>query len=110
MDISFDWDFTLSEERLQKVAQKFADDGHTLWIITTRPKHPNPQVQWDNKTLFRVADELGIPNERIIFTGYNDKFPVLTEHKIDIHFDDDIIEIELMEENDCPTQGVLINS
>lgn len=106
MKISFDFDSTLSERRIQKLATKFINDGHDVWITTSRRKDPPDNIGWDNVTVFKVAERLGIPTEKIQFTDGKDKFPHLTD--FDIHFDDDQIEIELIEENLETCIGVLI--
>ena len=36
MKISFDFDSTLSEAKIQKLAKKFINDGHEVWITTSR--------------------------------------------------------------------------
>ncbi len=101
MKIGFDWDSCLAEERQQKLAKKFLEKGHDVWIVTSR-REPSPaHRQWDNKPLYAVAKQLGIPDEKIVFTQSNDKWKYLDG--FDMHFDDDQIEIELIEENlpDC---------
>lgn len=105
MKISFDWDSTLAEKRQQKIAQKLIAEGHDVWIITSRCPNPPSQWGWDNKPLFSTADKLGISRDRIIFTSYKPKWEFLQD--FDMHFDDDQIEIELIEEN-TTCIGVLI--
>lgn len=105
MKISFDWDSTLAEDRQQKIAAKFIAEGHQVWIVTTRVLNPQINKGWDNKSLFTTAEKLGIPKEHIIFTNYKPKWEFLKD--FDMHFDDDQIEIEEIEENtNCV--GVLI--
>jgi hypothetical protein len=106
MKVSFDWDSTLAEPRIQKLAKKFIDAGHEVYITTSRTGTPLPHANWDNKIIFTIAERLGIPKENIRFTNYVDKWEFL--QGFDIHFDDDPYEIQLIEENiDCV--GVIIN-
>ena len=103
MKVSFDFDSTLAEERIQRLAAKFLKDGHELWIVTSRVH----DGRWDwNRDVFMVAEMFGIPKERIVFTNGADKWLFLKE--IDIHFDDDIVEIERIEENLKSCVGVCI--
>jgi hypothetical protein len=108
MKISFDWDSCLAEDRQQKIAKKFISNGDEVWIVTSRMSNPHPATGWDNKIVFKVARNLGIPDSRVIFTNAQDKWITLEKLDMDIHFDDDQIEIELMEENDIKCIGVLI--
>jgi hypothetical protein len=112
MKISFDFDSTLSEEKNQKLAKKFIDDGHEVWITTTRMTSEKgklkgfPWVITQNERLFEIAEKVGIPKDKIKFTEGEDKWKSL--HTFDIHFDDDDIEIELIEENLPNCCGVLM--
>lgn len=108
MKISFDFDSTLAEDRIQKLAKVFINDGHEVWITTTRPKAVgiNGEVILEHRDLYAVAKELNIPEERIQMTGGTDKWRFLDG--FDIHFDDDKIEVELIEENLPSCSAVLI--
>ena len=110
MKISFDWDSTLSEERNQRLAEKFISNGHDVYITTSRHESLSRVINaqnlgWDNKIIFTISEKLGIPKENIRFTNGKDKWTLLED--FDIHFDDDQIEIELLEEN-TKCVGVLI--
>ena len=106
MKISFDFDSTLDKERMQRLAKKFIDDGHEVWITTTRLDQEHaPRPNW-NYALIEVANKLGIPEERWTFTNAKDKWTFLDG--FDIHFDDDPYEIGFMEENNVDCVGVLI--
>lgn len=98
--ISFDFDSCLAEERMQKLAKKFVEDGHDVWVTTTRftdKDKPSINSNWNNKIVFKVCDKVGIPHHKVQFTNGDSKFKFLSG--FDIHFDDDQIEIELIEEN-----------
>lgn len=97
MKIGFDFDSCLATQRIQSVAKRFIDDGHDVWIVTTRTATPGPTLHWDNVNLFKIAKELQIPKEKIVFTEGKDKHTFLSG--FDIFFDDCEIEIDLIEEN-----------
>lgn len=96
LKISFDFDGVLAEDRTQKVAKKFIETGHDVWITTSRCEEKYGQPYW-NRDLYKVAEILNIPKSKIQLTNGNDKWKYLKD--FDIHFDDDQIEIELIEEN-----------
>ena len=104
MKISFDFDSTLGEIRTQKLALKFINDGHEVWITTSR-MDDNTNPRW-NQDVKSVSEKLGINPEHIQYTNGGDKWPLLKG--FDIHFDDDSLEIELIEENLTNCVGVLI--
>lgn len=112
MKVSFDFDSTLSEEKNQKIAKKFIDNGDEVWITTSRLSSDHgrakgwPWIIRQNEQLFEVAKELGIPEDRIKFTEGEDKWKFL--YTFDIHFDDDEYEIESINENLTDCCGVLI--
>lgn len=112
MKVSFDFDSTLSEEKNQKLAKKFIDAGHDVWITTSRLSSEHgkskgwPWIITQNEYLFEIADKLGISKDKIKFTEGEDKWKSL--YTFDIHFDDDINEIELINEHLPNCCGVLI--
>ena len=109
MRISFDWDSCLAETRQQEIAKRFIENGDEVWIVTSRFSDVPLQADWSNKPIFKVAERLGIPVERIVFTCMEDKWISLDRLEMDLHFDDDRIEIELIEENNIRCKGVLIS-
>lgn len=112
MKISFDFDSTLTEVINQKLANKFISEGHEVWITTSRLSSDHgrskgwPWIITQNETLFKLAEEIGIPEDKIKFTEGDYKWKSL--YTFDIHFDDDTLEIELINENLADCCGVLI--
>ena len=102
--VSFDFDGTLSEKQGQKRAKTHIDNGDVVYITTARPKKSdNPR--YDNEDLFEIAEKLGISRDHIRFTAFDDKWKYLKD--FDFHFDNDEVEITLINANtDCI--GVLI--
>jgi hypothetical protein len=106
MKISFDFDSCLGEERMQKLAKKFVEDGHEVWVTTSRlSDEVAPSKHW-NRDLKKVVDEVGISILHVQFTNGDDKWKLLKG--FDMHFDDDMVEIELIEEHLPEVCGILI--
>ncbi len=83
-----DFDGTLSELLMQNLAKKYISLGAEVFITTSR------SVKNNNDDLFAIADELGIPKERIKFTNFEDKYAFVKDY--DMHFDDEYEEIYLI--------------
>lgn len=90
--VSFDFDSTLSRDKIQEYAKSLIGRGLEVWICTSRfsPKNA-PNKEW-NDDLFGVADRLGILRSNIIFTNMIDKSEFLSKEFI-FHLDDDSYEI-----------------
>ena len=98
--ISFDFDSTLSEKWVQDLAVLLKDVVE-IWIVTSRAPGSH------NRDLVKIAFELGIPEERIVYTDGAYKWSVLKHYGIGIHFDDMEDEIlEINNQTDC--KGVLV--
>jgi hypothetical protein len=99
MKLSFDFDSTLDRPSVQMYAKQLMDDGHEVWICTTRTSpetHANPS--W-NDDLFLVSDKLGIPRSQIIFTNHELKYDFLKDKGFLWHLDDDWIELNELNRN-----------
>lgn len=106
--ISFDFDETLDRPDVQSYARELASRGFEIWICTARlPEKDAPSIHW-NEDLYKVADSLGIPRSRIIFTAYRDKWVPLLENKIAMHLDDSYEEIEMIMDTE-DVRGVLVD-
>lgn len=86
--ISFDFDNTLQNPALQTLAQRFIEDGHEVFIITSRFKRR------DNFDLLNLAESIDIPLWNIYFTNGDSKNIIIEFLKISIHFEDCPIECE----------------
>lgn len=98
MRVSFDFDNTLTNPKIMIIAKFFVEGGHDVWITTTR-RHI------DSSEVFSVAEELGIPERKCVFTEMEDKHGYLIG--FDLHFDDDEYEIDLITRNTKGCLGVL---
>ena len=95
--VAFDFDSTLDRESVQKYAAELIERGYEVWIVTSRPEKFENGT-WRNFTpsnddLFKVAAELGIPRERIHFTGYKLKETFLNGKGFVFLLDDDYVEL-----------------
>ena len=95
---SFDFDGTLSEERVQIYARELIARGVEVWIVTSRFENAGKyneffneslQISYDHRDLEEVAEDLRIPENRIIFTNMEDKSVYLRDGDFKWHLDDD---------------------
>lgn len=99
MNVSFDFDYTLDTEQMQSLCEKFIKLGAEVFVTTTRAKIH------DNDDLYQLIDKLGIKRENITFTNYKDKYDYVKE--MDIHFDDKMEEIFLINQHPSKCIGFL---
>lgn len=99
--ISFDFDSTLSETWVQKLAEILIPVTE-VWIVTSRSPGTSR-----NSDLYKIANRLGIPEERIVFTDGSYKWSTLNRLEMEIHFDD--MEDEILEINNrSGCKGILV--
>ena len=95
----FDFDGTLSRKDVQSFAKQMIDEGHEVWIVTSRFDDVEGLAQnWNwiptqNLKLFKVAEELGIPESQIKFTNMIPKIEFLLDKGFAFHLDDDESEL-----------------
>jgi len=101
MKISFDFDSTLSRKDVQSFVIDLITKGHEVWIVTSRcsteatleifgiDNYQYQRVEKQNKKLFEVAEKVGIPKDRIVFTEHTDKIEYLKDKGFTVHVDDD---------------------
>lgn len=79
MKISFDYDDTLTEIKVQLLAMDYIDRGDDVYIISARR---------DKRGMLRLAEKLRIPENRVYATGSNkSKIEKILELGIEKHFD-----------------------
>lgn len=112
--ISFDFDSTLDREDVQEFAKQLVNDGHEIWITTSRfDTESSLKKGWwwiekNNQQLYDVADECGISRDNISFTAMIDKIKFLEGKDFLFHLDDDEVELELIQESDDNCVGVWV--
>jgi uncharacterized HAD superfamily protein len=100
--ISFDYDGTLSTTKGKELAAEKLADGHDVWIITARQKEDN------NNAVYTTAERLGIPRSRIKFTNGQDKWKWMQRYDIDIHYDNNLDQVNLINERTL-TRAILFS-
>lgn len=90
--ISFDFDDTLTESKWQEKAAELITNGEIVYIVTARRKDQSEKV-------FKIADELGIPRDRVHFTEGADKWKELLRLGIQIHYDNNQEQIDKIKAN-----------
>ena len=110
--VSFDFDSTLSRPDVQRFAKELVSEGVEVWIITSRTSVEQcleenrgewfiNRISESNEKLFKVADEVGIKREHIIFCNFIDKIDFIKGKYFLFHLDDDSDElIAIMESKD----------
>lgn len=87
--ISFDFDDTLSKTEVQKIARGLLKDKYNVIITTSRSESK------DNSDLEDVAEAVGISS--INYTNYEDKHIHLKSSDVDVHIDNDKVELFLLQ-------------
>ncbi len=121
LKISFDFDDCLNRPFVQEFAKSLILEGHDVWIVTTRLDNAHRTAVFKdnmegidndnldnelkmilslNDVVFATAKELGIPENKIIFTNMEWKH-VFFEQNPDFHFhfDDYFIEHKLIQKH-----------
>lgn len=99
MKVSFDFDSTLSRKDVQEFAKELVNQGHEVWIVTSRFDDESAMkknwhwIQGQNQNLFDVANDCGIKRENIKFTCMESKSIFLKDKGFIFHLDDDDIEL-----------------
>ena len=107
MKVSFDFDSTLSRKDVQEFAKELVNEGHEVWIVTSRFDDESAMeknwhwIKGQNQKLFDVAVECGIKLENIHFTCMQSKSVFLEGKDFVFHLDDDDIELmDILETKD----------
>ena len=106
MKVSFDFDSTLSRKDVQSFAKELVNEGHEVWIVTSRFSDEAAKdkkwhwIKGQNQKLFDVAEDCGIKVENIHFTNMESKSLFLEGKGFIFHLDDDDIELmDILESN-----------
>lgn len=101
MRISFDFDGTLTTIQAQDLIPKLRLLGCEIIIVTSRNENNNLPV-------FDFADDLCI--KEVHFTNFQSKWLKLKDLNVEVHIDDDEIELEEIQENLIDCKGFNIKS
>lgn len=118
--VSFDFDATLELASIQRYAAELMErDWVEVWITTTRFENGERYKEYKeynfsaleiaviHDDLWEVAENLGIPKERVHFTNREDKWHYLKGKNFIWHLDDDWVENRLINTN---TESIAISS
>lgn len=94
--VSFDFDDTLSNPAVQRFAGKLMQNELLeVWIVTSRLDNESFDKKYGNgfkfncnEDLFEVAEQLKIPEDRIVFTRMEWKYLFFKDKDFAIHIDD----------------------
>lgn len=107
MKVSFDFDSTLSRKDVQEFAKQLVNEGHEVWIVTSRFDDESAMKKnWNwivgqNQKVFEIAEYCGIKTEHIKFTCMESKSLFLKYKGFVFHVDDDVIELmDILESRD----------
>ena len=114
MKVSFDFDSTLDRPSVQDFAKELVNDGVEVWIVTSRctTEYATEKgwhwVDKQNRKLFRIADNIGIKREHIMFINHVSKSEFIKGKDFIFHLDDDSDElIAILESGDsCKPSNV----
>jgi hydroxymethylpyrimidine pyrophosphatase-like HAD family hydrolase len=87
--VSFDFDDTLSTTKGQEKAKQLLAENYRVLIITARQST-------DSKSVFEVADKLGIRRSDIFFTNGGNKWHIIKRLGVAIHYDNNQEQIDLI--------------
>lgn len=76
--VSFDFDGTLSQDKIKKIAKEKIANGDDVYIVTKRS---------ETDLVKDVAKELGIKESNVIFTNHKPKWSFIKDLGIDLHYD-----------------------
>jgi hypothetical protein len=90
--VSVDFDDTLSTFKGQQLAERLIRQGYSVYVVTRRQSSQSAEV-------YRIADKIGIPRQKVIFTNGKLKWETLKRLGIRIHIDNNPDEIKAIKEN-----------
>jgi hypothetical protein len=88
MVIAFDFDGTLSDERIQMLAKKMRS-GNELWVVTARS-----DSDFNRGALKSVLNKLGLTEHQVIFCNEKPKWEYLKGINADVYIDNVSFEFE----------------
>ncbi len=98
--VSFDFDGTLDIDIVQEYAKKLIDEGHEVWITTSRS-----HSFWHD--VIDIAEKIGILSHRIMFTNGRSKKKAMIDIEALWHLDDEWGDVEILN-RETKTKGVRV--
>lgn len=106
MKVSFDFDNTLDNPKMQRLAKRFMYQGAEVWVTTSR-REMAYGAKLPHTDLYRTLKMLNLPRSRVKFTNGEPKVDFL--EGFDLHFDDSYGEIADINRYHRTCQGVLFS-
>lgn len=100
MRVSFDFDDTLTTRKGRLLLARRLAEGDVVYIITRRSERAKTAVM-------ALAKGYRIPAYRVIFTGGRMKWEEVKRLRIDVHYDNNGRELELIREK-TDARGILV--
>ena len=88
---AFDYDKTLTDEKLLKFAVKLAREGNEIWIVTMRKDN-----EFNNEKIKPVLKKLGLTQYSVIFCDEKPKWEWLRSINADVYIDNVTDEFEVI--------------
>jgi len=85
--VSYDYDDTLTTDKGLALAKKDIKEGKVVYIITRRSR---------SKEVLDLANKIGIPESKVIFTSGALKWAAVNYYGIGKHYDNNARELELI--------------
>lgn len=82
MVIAFDFDHTITDIRLQRLAKKMIRERNEVWIVTMRKEN-----DFNKKIVKPVLDKIGLPEMRVIYCDEKPKRDFLAGINADVYVD-----------------------
>lgn len=104
MNISFDFDGTLKDDPMIQdyCAELIKATNHEVHVITRRYSSDRDEYmlgESEHLEVLTLTQELGIKDKNVHFTDRQMKTEHILDLSIDLHIDDDLLEVRLLEEN-----------
>jgi hypothetical protein len=97
MNVSFDFDETLTTYSGMTYARELIERGYDVWVCTARFENPRNIVFGDNSYVYRLCEEIGINKDRIIFMDQVCKYHFFKTHNDFLfHLDNEWEEINMI--------------
>ncbi len=93
--VSIDFDGTLDRADVQDYVQELIGLGIKVQVLTAREKKKTDEINLiDNSDLWDVVNQIGLTEDDVIFTEYDDKYKYLMNSAVILHLDDQQHEIK----------------
>lgn len=93
MVVTFDFDGTISDERLHRLAKKLNKEGNEVWIVTMRK-----DTEFNRNLLQPILNKIGLTQFNVIYCNDKPKWELLKGINADIYIDNITNEFQNLKE------------